>query len=240
MSMPALLLAATLATATLPAAAQTPASTIASAAQGTLLTVHASGEASRTPDLATISAGVVTQAADAAGAMRANAQRMQHVMEALARAGISGRDVQTSGITLQPQYRYADNQPPAITGFEASNTVSVKVREPARLGAVLDALIAQGANRIDGPSFGIDQPDAAYAEARQAAIRRALAQAETYADALGVKLRRIVSITEGGAASPRPVPMLRALAGSTAAAPPVAVGESALAVNVEVVFELGH
>lgn len=213
----------------------------APATQGTLLSVSATAEASRTPDIATLSTGVVTQAADANAAMRDNAVQMDRMLAALRAAGIAPRDVQTSGINLNPQYRYAENQPPAIVGYQASNTVNVKVRELARLGKVLDALVAQGANQINGPSFGIDQPEAALEEARLAAVKKAQAQAQTYARALGLQVKRIVSISEGGASLPRPVPMMRAMAADagfkeTAVAP----GESTVSVSVEMVFELGQ
>lgn len=219
---------------------QTP-TAYATPADATLLSVSAEASAKRAPDIATISTGVVTQAADANAAMRANAAQMDKVMAALRASGIAERDLQSSGIHLNPQYKYADNQPPAITGYQASNSVNVKVRDLSRLGKVLETLAAQGANQINGPSFEVDNPDAAYAEARVAALRKAQAQARTYAEALGLQVRRIVSINEGGASLPRPVPMLRAMAMDTvAAAPPVAAGETALAVGIEVVFELGR
>ncbi len=214
----------------------------ASTTQGTLLSVSATAEASRTPDIATLSTGVVTQAADANAAMRDNAVQMDRMLAALRAAGIAPRDIQTSGINLNPQYKYAENQPPAIVGYQASNTVNVKVRELARLGKVLDALVAQGANQINGPSFGIDQPEAALEEARLAAVKKAQAQAQTYARALGLQVKRIVSISEGGASLPRPVPMMRAMAADAGFAKETAVapGESSVSVSVEMVFELGQ
>src|SRR5690606_41003434 len=111
-------------------------------ADGTLLSVTAQAEASRVPDVATLSAGVVTQSADANSAMRDNAAQMDKVMAAIRKAGIAERDIQTSGINVHPQYRYAENQPPTITGYQASNTVSLKVRDIGKLGQVLDALVA--------------------------------------------------------------------------------------------------
>src|SRR5690606_13347282 len=125
----------------------------------TLLSVQAQAEASQAPDIATVSAGVVTQASDGNAAMRQNAEQMNRVLAALKAAGVAERDIQTSGVNLHPQYRYVENQAPAITGYQASNTVSVKLREVARIGKVLDALVANGANQINGPSFGIDKPE---------------------------------------------------------------------------------
>ena len=210
--------------------------------QGTLLSVSAEASAHRVPDVATLSTGVVTQAADANAAMRTNAQQMDKVMAAIRAAGIAERDVQTSGINLNPQYNYRDNAPPTITGYQASNTVSITVRDLSKLGKVLDAFVEQGANQINGPSFEVDKPDEAYDEARVAAIRKAQARAQTYADALGLKVRRIISIGEGGASFPRPMPMLRAMAADAGFAKETAIspGESTLSVNIEVVFELGR
>ena len=210
-------------------------------ADGTLLSVSATADAKRVPDVATISTGVVTQAADANAAMRANAAQMDKVMAAIRAAGIAERDIQTSGISLNPNYKYGENQPPTIVGYQASNTVNVKVRDLSKLGRVLDTLVAQGANQVNGPSFEVDKPDEAYDEARVAALTKAQARAQTYADALGLKVRRIVSISEGGASFPRPMPMIQAMAAdSMQKETSVAPGESTLSVNIDVVFELGR
>ena len=211
-------------------------------ADGTLLSVSAEASAKRVPDVATISTGVVTQAADANAAMRANAVQMDKVMAAIRAAGIGERDVQTSGINLNPQYKYVENAPPSIVGYQASNTVNVKVRDLSKLGKVLDAFVEQGANQVNGPSFEVDKPDEAYDEARVAALKKAQARAQTYADALGLKVRRIVSISEGGASFPRPMPMMRAMAADAGFAKETSVspGETTLSVNIDVVFELGR
>ncbi|MFC7300771.1 SIMPL domain-containing protein [Cognatiluteimonas weifangensis] len=218
------------------ASAQTPA---ALAGDGTLLSVSAQAQARRVPDVATISAGVVTQAADANAAMRANATRMDKVLAAIRAAGIAERDIQTSGVALNPQYRYADNQAPAITGYQASNTVNLKVRDLARLGQVLDALVASGANQVNGPGFEIDQPDAAYDEARRSALDKAQARAAMYAAALGLRVRRIVSISEGAGFQP-PLPMLAMARAKTEADTAIAPGETTLTAHLDVVFELGR
>jgi len=214
----------------------------AMSADGTLLSVSASADAKRVPDVATISTGVVTQAADANAAMRANAVQMDKVMAAIRAAGVGERDIQTSGISLNPNYKYAENQAPTIIGYQASNTVNVKVRDLSKLGKVLDTFVAQGANQVNGPNFEVDKPDEAYDEARIAAIKKAQARAQTYADALGLKVRRMVSISEGGASFPRPMPMMRAMAADAMQQKEtsVAPGESTLSVSIDVVFELGR
>ena len=222
------------------ASAQTPPAV--ASADGTLLSVSAQAEARRVPDIATLSAGVVTQAADANAAMRANANEMTKVVAAIRAAGIAERDIQTSGVNLNPQYRYAENLPPAITGYQASNNVNVTVRDIAKVGKTLDALVATGANQVNGPSFDVDDKESAFDEARRAAVDKAKARAEMYAKALDMRVRRIVSISEGsGYNPPRPMPMMAmAKMESAQADTPISPGESTLSVSLDIVFELGR
>ncbi len=233
-----MLLASALAFTPMNASAQTPAS-LAMPSDGTLLSISAQAEASRVPDVAGLSTGVVTQAADANAALRANAAQMARVMAAIRAAGIAEKDVQTSGINVNPQYRYAENQPPAITGYQASNTVSIKVRDVGKLGQVLDALVASGANQVNGPSFEIDQPEAVYDEARRTALDKAQRRAEMYAKSLGMRVLRIVSISEGGGFV-RPMPMMKAMAMDSQESSPVSPGQTTLSASLDVVFELGR
>lgn len=221
------------------ASAQTPA-TAPVASDSTLLSVSARGQASRAPDVAGISAGVVTQAADANAAMRENAAQTSRLMEAIRAAGVQSRDVQTAGISLSPTYRYVENEEPRITGYSASNTLNLKVRNLDQLGEVLDALVASGANNLHGPSLEIDQPEAVYDEARRKALEQARQRADMYAEALGLKVRRIMSISEGGGTpQARPLYAMRAVAQDSMATP-VAAGENTLEANLEIVFELGR
>ena len=169
---------------------------------GTRLDISATGEVSRVPDLAIISAGVQTLRPTATAAIEENAARMERVRAALKRAGIADKDIQTSSINLNPEYRYAENQPPALTGYRASNTVNVKFRDLKRTGAILDALVREGANQINGPSLTIDKPEAAYDEARVKAIAVGQARAELYARALGKRVVRLLSVSESGSMIP--------------------------------------
>jgi uncharacterized protein len=221
-----------------PAAAQVSTPTLP-AITGTLLEISAQGESRRTPDLATISAGVVTQAPDAASAMRENAARMERVIAALKRAGVADRDVRTANISLAPQYRYGENVPPTITGYQASNTVTVRFRDIARSGTILDALVATGANQINGPELGLDNPNAAMDEARLDAVAKARARAELYAKAAGLRVKRILSISEGVYDMPRPMPvMMRNMAVAQDAESKILPGEQQIGVTVSVRFEL--
>jgi uncharacterized protein YggE len=202
-------------------------------ADATLLQVSAHGETSRAPDLAQVSAGVVTQNLDANAAMRANSQHMNAVIAALKQAGVAERDIQTSSINLEPQYKYVPNQRPTITGYQVSNTVNVRLRDLTKIGDVLDALVKQGANQINGPTFTLDKPDAAMDAARTDAIKHAQARADLYAAATGLKVRRIVSIS-------RPMLMRMATAAAPEESTPIASGESTIGVDLNVVYELGR
>ncbi|MBX3565608.1 MAG: SIMPL domain-containing protein [Sphingomonas sp.] len=208
-------------------------------ADGTLLEVSAEGVSTRVPDVALIQAGVITQAPTAAVAMAQNSKRMAAVLAALRGAGIAERDLQTASISLSPQYRYENNQPPILTGYQASNQVTVRFRDVAQSGTILDTLVKQGANNISGPNLTVDKPEAALDEARTNAIAKARARATLYANAAGLKVDRILTISESGA-MPAPVPVMafRADKAMAQASTEVVAGEQQLSVTVSVRFLL--
>lgn len=201
-----LLAAIALSAASFPAIAGAQVATIP-ALVGTRLDINASGEVTRVPDLAIISAGVQTLKPTATAAIEENATRMERVRAALKRAGIEDRDIQTSTINLNPEYQYDQNRPPRLTGYRATNTVNVKFRDLKRTGTILDALVAEGANQINGPNLTIDKPEAAYDEARVKAIAAGQARAELYARALGKRVVRLLSVSESGSYVPPPMPL---------------------------------
>lgn len=207
---------------------------------GTRLDIVAQGTVQRVPDVAIISAGVVSAASTAKTAMVSNATAMARVLTALRGAGVAERDIATAQIGLSPQYRYADNQPPVVVGYQANNSVTVRFRDIAKSGAILDALVAAGANQISGPSLTIDKPDAAQDEARAEAIKTARARADLYAKAAGMTVKRIVAISESSSISgPRPMPYMRVQMADTAAKSEIAPGEQDVGITVNVTFELG-
>jgi uncharacterized protein YggE len=162
---------------------------------------------------------------------------MERVRAALKAAGIADRDIQTSNISLNPEYSYANNvQKP--TGYSATNQLTVRFRDIANAGKILDALVAEGANQINGPNLTIDHPEAALDEARARAVANGRARAELYARAMGMRVARIVSIAEsGGYAVPPPMPvMMRAEAAQ--ADTKIDAGEQKLQVNLAMTFEL--
>lgn len=209
-------------------------------ADGTVLDVTAEGSSTRVPDLALIQAGVVTSAPSAGEAMRQNAQRMAAVLAALRKAGIAERDLQTSAVNLAPQYRYQENKPPVITGYQASNQLTVRFRDVAKSGAILDALVAEGANNIAGPTLTLADEEGALDEARRDAIAKARARATLYAQAAGLKVDRILLISEAGitpAAPPMPM-MMRAKGGLAEADTAIVPGEQKISVSLSVRFLL--
>lgn len=246
-----------------PAMAQ-PAPPVVVAPGNTVLTVNAEGRSLRQPDLAVFTAGVTTQGQTAAAALGENSQAMNRVIAALRRAGIAERDIQTNNLSIQPVYAdpnrdamlaaQANGQPfippppeqqvPRIIGYQASNQVSVRQRNLRDFGRVIDTLASAGANQINGPSFQMDDDRAALDEARLDAMNNAKARADLYARATGLRVARILSISEmGGYYGPPPVAFARAVSAQDAAAPPpppapVQPGELQLNTSVVVLYEL--
>jgi uncharacterized protein YggE len=225
---------------TMPAAAAAQATMQVQPISGTRLDISATGEVTRVPDVAIISTGVVTRAARATAAIQQIAARMERVRAALKRAGIADKDIQTSSINLNPEYRYEQNKSPILTGYTASNQVSVRFRDIAKTGEILDVLVAEGANQINGPSLTIDKPEEALDEARLKAVAAGRARADLYARALGMRVSRLLSVSEtGGYAVPPPMPMYaRVEAMSADASTKIDPGEQKVSVSVAMSFEL--
>jgi len=234
-------LAAVLSTAALAAAA--PAWADADPAfAATTLSLSAYGEARVDPDMATISLGVETQGPTAAAAMQANAAQMARVVAALKKAGIADRDLQTANLSLNPQYVYEQNQPPKLTGYQASNQLAITVRDLGKLGPVVDATVAAGATNVSQISFGLSNPVSAENTARIAAVKALQDKASLYANATGYRISRLVNLGEGGGYQvqpPRPVPMM-AFKAASADATPVEAGTVKVRVDITGVFEMAH
>jgi uncharacterized protein YggE len=207
--------------------------------RATTLNLAADGEIKAQPDMATISLGVMTQARTAAEAMQANAVRMTGVMASLKKAGIAAKDIQTSGLSLNAQYVYEQNQPPRLTGYQASNQVTVIVHELAKLGVAVDATVAAGANQVNGVSFGLNDPTAAENAAREDAVKALQAKADLYAKATGYRVGRLVSLSEGGGYTPGPpMPMMAFASKREAMDTPVSPGELNVRINITGLYEL--
>jgi uncharacterized protein YggE len=205
----------------------------------TTLDLSAEGEVKMPPDMATLSLGVTTTAATAAQALSDNAAQMAKVMAALKAAGLAGADIQTSQISLAPQYVYEQNQPPKLTGYQASNQVNITERDLSRLGRLVDAVTDAGANNVGDISFGLANPVSAQNEARVRAVKALEDKARLYADAAGYHVGRLVNLSEGGGYAPSPPrPMMRAMAVQAAPVTPVETGELDIKIEVSGTFEL--
>ena len=204
------------------------------------LNLSATGEVKVAPDMATITFGVVTEAPTAREAMSLNAARMTEVATAMRRAGLAERDIQTSGLNLQAQYDYVENQPPKLRGYQATNRVTVTIRDLTKVGTTADAVVAAGANQIDGIAFGLQDPKAAEDEARRMAVTALQSKARLYAEALGVTLGGIRSLNEGGGYQPpQPMPMMYARAAmADSASTPISGGELSVKIDITGVYDL--
>lgn len=245
-----LLMAAALAAASTasPAMAQAVSPAPVVAPGSAVLTISADGRSTRTPDLAVFSAGVTTQAKTAAAALSENAERMNAVIAALKASGITERDIQTSNLSVNPIFGQSRpitegnvNNDPVIIGYQANNQVEVKQRKIGNYGKTIDTLVGAGANQVSGPSFQLENGDAASDEARIEAMKKARTRAELYAKAAGLTVKRILTISESGGYAPQPMVMYARAEAMMAKAPsPVAAGELQVAANVTVTFELGQ
>ncbi len=202
------------------------------------LSVNGQGIAKAAPDEANFSTGVVAQGATAAQALAANGQAMNAVFATLKRQGIPDKAIQTSNLSLAPQYQQCKPNmacPQKIVGYEVSNTVFVTVGLD-KTGSVLDALVASGSNQLGGISFAIRDPKPLLEQARADAVRDAIEKAQLYAKAAGVSLGPILAIQDGGSYAPQP--QYKATAMRAMAAVPVAGGEESISASVSITWAL--
>lgn len=201
------------------------------------LTVTGEGQARIAPDMASIQLGVSTQAETAAEAMAQNSEQQRAVIDALTGAGIAEDDIQTSGLNLNPLMQYGDGQALTVTGYQAVNTVQVRVSELERLGEVLDAIVGAGANEIGGISFTREDGADAQDEARRDAVADARRKAELLAEAAGVDLGPILTLRDVQTGGGGPRPMMR-MEAAMADSVPVQPGQVEMAAQVEIDFAL--
>ncbi len=207
------------------------------------ITVIGTGTVRRTPDVAVVSLAVETMAANARAAAQDNATRMDAVIRALRQAGIPAEKIRTTSYNLNPEYQYTQATPTKpgeqrLVGYRASNTVEVRVDSIPRVGLVLDAAVAAGANRALGISYQLRDPDAARREALRAAVANAHADAQALAEAAGQKLGPLLGLSTSGFVQP-PMPMFgaRKVMDMAAQAPtPVEPGELEISATVTAVY----
>lgn len=206
-----------------------------------IISVSGEGVVEAVPDTASVVIGVVSQAKTARQAVTENSQATEAVLASLRQAEIESRDLATSGFSVQPRYNYERNgsEAPRIEGYEARNTLTVRVRDLAKLGGILDSAVTTGSNQIGGISFDVADKTPLLDKARAQAVADARRKADIYATAAGVKLGRVLAIET---ASHRNFPQPRAFAARAdslaAASVPVEAGEQSFQSNVEVTWEI--
>lgn len=222
----------------------TPAAAAEDAAKVATISVSAEGTASAVPDMAVINLTVLREAETAREALNANTAAMNEVLAALKEDGIEDRDIQTSNFSIQPRWVYPKSedgsQTPTISGYQVTNGLTVRIRDLERLGDILDASVSLGVNQGGQIAFTNDTPDETISAARKNAVTNARKKAEEMAEAAGVKLGRITSMSEQSYSNP-PMPMARMdmMKVQAESAPvPVAAGENQYSVSVQMTFEL--
>ncbi|MAM11082.1 MAG: hypothetical protein CML23_11605 [Rhizobiaceae bacterium] len=207
------------------------------------ISISAEGDATLVPDMATVSLSVISQADDTSTAMADNASAMQKVIAALKEDGIAERDIQTANFSVSPRYEQVKapdgSTQSEIVGYEVRNGLNVRVRDLAKLGAVLDRAVALGVNSGGGIALSNSDPSAAEDEARREAVARALAKAETLAEAAGVSLGNVLSISEQSS-MPQPMMFARSdmMMAKAEGAPPIAAGENTYTITVNMTLAI--
>lgn len=211
-----------------------------------VITVSGEGDATVAPDLAILNFSVVRLEKTARAALNANTEAMAQVIAAMKKLGVESRDLQTSGFSIDPQYDYLQNpdgsqKPPEFRGYQVVNSLTVRVRDLAKVGEIMDEAVTLGVNQGGSISFGNADTKTVIAEARKAAMTDALDKAKALTEAAGVKLGRIITISEGSA-MPRPMPVMavasKRMAEDAAVPVPVEAGENAYHASVSVTIAI--
>ncbi len=205
------------------------------------LTMTGTGEMRAKPDTAIVTLGVMSRADTARAALTANNAAMTAILSSLEAAGIAKKDIQTSNFSVNPVYDYDNTgaKPPRITGYDVSNQLAVTVRKLDTLGNILDEAVSKGSNQIYGITFTIDDPRALEDEARKSAVQDAVRKAKLYAEAAGVALDAIQSISEQVARPPQPVYMkAQRMEAAADASVPVAEGEQVVSIDVSITWTI--
>lgn len=205
------------------------------------IVVTGEGEASIAPDMALLSLTVMREAASAREALDANNAAMTSVTDAIKLFGIADRDLQTAGLQIMPRYDYTNKpdgtQEAKLVAYQVTNTLSVRVRDLVKTGEILDKAVSLGVNQGGNITFANDDPSSIITEARKKAVAEATAKANTLADAAGVKLGRVVEISDQSYAA-QPMPIEAKAFDRVAAAVPIQAGENSYRVQVNMTFEL--
>jgi uncharacterized protein YggE len=246
MARPTRLIVALLLAAPASAALAQPGGTPASTAElaGPVVTLSVTESVDAAADKATVGTGVETRALTAKAAMAQNAAKIDALIAALLKAGIERKDIQTSGLNLNPQYDYTnrkDGEGPRFIGYQANNMLTVTIRKLDKAGDTIDAMVNAGATNVNGPSFGITDTSKLEEQARAKAIRTAQTRAAFYAQAAGYRNARLLGISETGEITPPIVYEARmSLASAPAPATKIEPGQLSTSVTLNFRYMLGR
>lgn len=205
------------------------------------ISVVGEGLATARPDMAVVSVGVVTQAVRARDALAQNSKSMSEVVAAAKAADIEARDIETSQISLRPQYTFpgqGSREAPKLVGYEASNNISIRVRSFDKLGGLLDSLVTSGANQIRSVELTLAEPGPLRDKARAAAMKDAIRKADILAESAGVRIVRLFSASEDLSDAPRPIAMRMSADAAVRPSVPIEAGEQEVRGRVTAVFEI--
>jgi hypothetical protein len=206
------------------------------------ITIDGEGKVSGQPDLAQVDIGLFTEGADVPSAQEQNSEKVNAIVRALQELGIAREDIQTNNYSIMPRYQYDEGRQTVI-GYAVSQNVSVKVRDLSSVGTVLSRVGQLGANQVNGVQFTIDDPSSLKQEARKLALEDAEMKAEELAEALGLKITRVVGFSESSGSIPPPMPFASREfdglgAGGDMAIPEIEPGSLDVTSFVSVTFEI--
>lgn len=203
------------------------------------LTLTGVGTLKAAPDMALINSGVITQRPTAKAALAANTKKMTAVFDTLKKSGFEKKDLQTSNFNVGPRYKYSkDGTPPRIIGYQVTNQLTIRVRELAKLGELLDLMAQVGANRMGQIRFTHSNIEELQDKARELAITDALRKAKIYTSGTGSEIVKILSISENSY-HPRPRPLAMERSAKVARSDvPIASGENSISTRVHIVWEI--
>lgn len=205
------------------------------------LSLSGEGKVTAKPDMGFISVAVVTEAPTAAEAVSSNTTAMNKLFAVVDEQKIPRSDIQTSDFSVQPRYEYNEQQKKNVfVSYVATNQVVVKICFLHKMGATLDALVKEGANRVGGVSFGVKDSKELLDKARVLAMKDALAKSKLFAEAGGFTVGKFKSVSESVGGGRRPMYMRSAMADAAPGGSdvPVSGGELTFQVNVNVVWEI--
>ena len=197
------------------------------------------GKVSAVPDIAVISASIVTQAVDSKSAQDQNSAKSKAVTDFLKKADIDEKDIKTTDYNIYPQYKYpTSGGTPSVTGYQVTQGYEIKVRNLTKISVVLDGLVTAGANQVNNLGLQVENPEKLQAEARQKAIDDARGKADQLEDQVGIRLGKIVNFSENSGGYPVPMYYDAKVGGMGGGGPEISTGTNDITVNVSITYQI--